>query len=148
MIEVDEEIVIDAQPAEVFDFIADPTNHERFTPSIVAITDVEEHDVGKRGAYEFEMVGVTTEGRFMDVTFERPTERSYELEGDITGTVTWTIEAVDGGSRVRYRSSIEFPGPDIVETVAEPVLRRFSENEVESALTQLRIMMEEGKATT
>jgi hypothetical protein len=129
----------------VFDYIADPHNHEKFTPSIVDVSDVEEADVGKRGAYTFKMVGVAMEGRFSDTTFGRPTERSYDLTGDITGSITWTIEDVDGGSHVRYQSTVEFPGPDLLETVTEPVVRRFSENEIESALEQLRILMEEGK---
>jgi carbon monoxide dehydrogenase subunit G len=145
MVELDQETVIDAPPEEVFEFIADPHNHERFTPSIVDVSDVGETDVGKEGAYTFKMVGVPLEGRFSDLTFDPPTERSYELTGDITGTITWTIEETDGGSRVRYQSTVEFPGPDLLETVTEPVVRRFSENEIESTLKQLRILMEEGK---
>lgn len=145
MVELDQEIVIDAPPTAVFEFIADPHNHEKFTPSIVDISDVGENDVGKEGAYTFKMVGVTMEGRFSDLTFDPPVERSYELTGDITGTITWTIEEADGGARVRYQSTVEFPGPDLLETVTEPVVRRFSQKEIESALEQLQILMEEGR---
>jgi carbon monoxide dehydrogenase subunit G len=147
MVEIDHEIVIDAPPAAVFDYIADPHNHVKFTPSIVDVSDVTENDVGKQGAYTFKMVGVTMEGRFSDTAFERPTERSYDLTGDITGTVTWTVEEVEGRSRVRYESTVEFPGPDLLETVTEPVVRRFSEKEIESTLEQLQILVEEGRPT-
>ncbi|MFB6091987.1 MAG: SRPBCC family protein [Haloquadratum sp.] len=146
MVENHQEVEIDAPPEDVFEYIADPRNHLKFTPSMMDVSDVGENDVGKEGAYSFKMVGVTLEGRFADVTFDPPHRRSYELSGDIEGTVTWTIEESDGGSHVEYESTLEFPAPDVLETITSPVIARFSRNEIETLLGNLQVLLEESDA--
>jgi uncharacterized protein YndB with AHSA1/START domain len=143
MIEASADTVIEVPQAEVFDYIADPENHPTFTPSLMAVSNVEETDVGWRGEYTFKMVGTTTEGTFEDVEFDRPKVRSYELSGDIDGTVTWTLEDVPEGTRVHYDSEPDFPGPDFLETVTDPILQRFSDREVDSIVENLRDLLEE-----
>lgn len=143
MIEIDEEIETAVPPGEVFDFIADPHNHMKFTPSLMDISDVEETDIGKRGRYAFKMVGARMDGWFDDETFEPPTERRYELSGDIEGYVAWEIDAVDGGSRVRYRSEIDPPGPDLLDSLTDPVAKRFLTREAASTLENLTVLLEE-----
>lgn len=143
MIEIDEAVETEVPPGEVFDFIADPYNHVKFTPSLMDISDVEETDVGKRGNYAFKMVGARMEGRFEDETFDPPTERRYELTGDIEGTVAWQVEEVDDRSRVRYRSSIDPPGPDLLNTLTDPVAERFLTRDAASTLENLTVLLAE-----
>jgi hypothetical protein len=78
-----------------------------------------------------------------DVEFDRPKVRSYELSGDIDGTVTWTLEDVPEGTRVHYDSELDFPGPDFLDTVTDPILQRFSDREVDSIVENLRDLLEE-----
>lgn len=145
MIEIDETVETEVPPGEVFDFIADPYNHVKFTPSLMDVSDVEETDVGKAGNYAFKMIGTRMEGRFEDVAFDRPTERRYELSGDIGGFVAWHIDDVDGGSRVRYRSEIDPPGPDLLDTLTDPVAERFLTREAKSTLENLTVLLEESE---
>lgn len=145
MIEIDEAVETEVPPGEVFDFIADPYNHVKFTPSLMDISDVEAGDVGKQGNYAFKMVGARMEGRFDDETFDPPNERRYELSGDIEGSVAWQVEEVDDGSRVRYRSSIDPPGPDLLESLTDPVAKRFLTREAESTLENLTVLLEEAE---
>jgi len=146
MIDIDEAVETEVPPGKAFDFIADPYNHVKFMPSLMDISDVEETDVGNAGNYAFKMVGTRMAGRFEDVTFDRPTERRYELSGDIEGFVAWHVDDVDGGSRIRYRSEIDPPGPDLLDTLTNPVAKRFLTREAESTLENLTVLLEEGEA--
>jgi len=146
MLEIDEAIRIDAPPETVFEVIADPHNHVLFTPSVAEITNVEETDVGKRGEYTFEIAGVRTHGTFEDTAVDPPAERAYDLEGDFTGRIRWSIEGTDGGSRVAFRSETDLPGPDLFDAVTEPVARRFLRREATSLLENLKALVEEGEA--
>lgn len=146
MVELELETEIDASPEEVFDYIADPHNHEKFLPSLVSISNVGDNDVGKEGEYVYKMVGQSMDGRFFDVEFDRPTRRSYELEGDLEGTVTWTIEGTDGGSRVHYHQEIDLPGPDLLDPIAEPVAGKFLQREADSMMENLKLLVEERTA--
>lgn len=143
MIDIDQEIDIEASPETVFDFIADPHNHVKILPSLMDISEVSDGDVGKQGAYTFKMVGTTTEGRFVDTVFDRPDERTYELEGDLSGHVRWTIAPTDEGSQVRYQSELDLPGPDLLDAITDPIAARFLRREAESTLENLKLLVEE-----
>lgn len=148
MIEIEAETTVDASPETVFEFIADPNNHPKFLPSLVEISNVEDTDVGKQGRYVFKMVGKAMEGQFTDTEFDRPNHRTYELTGDIEGTVTWTIEASNGGAHVNYQQVTDPPGPDLLETVTEPIAGTFLEREADTMVENLRTLVEEGLTDT
>ncbi|MFB6298095.1 MAG: SRPBCC family protein [Salinirussus sp.] len=148
MIESESETHIDAPPEAVFDFIAAGKNHEKFMPSLVEVSDVEDTDVGIRGRYVFEMVGQTMEGQFDDTEFDRPNRRAYELTGDIEGTVTWTVENSDGGTRLHYHHEADIPGPDLLETVTDPVAGTYLQREVDSMVENVKMLVEENAART
>lgn len=142
MIDQDNSIEIAASPESVFDFVADPDNHPDFMPSLRAVGDVRENDVGMQGTYTFSMLGAKLTGTFTDVVFERPQKRSYELAGDIRGTVTWLVEETTDGARLRCKSSLSFPGPAILDGVAEAVIGRLLEKEFEATLVNIQVMLE------
>lgn len=144
MIEIEAETTIDASPETVFEFLAVPKNHPKILPSLVEISDVEDADVGKRGRYVFKLVGQAMEGQFTDIEFDRPNRRAYELTGDIVGTVTWSIEDSDEGTRVVYDQENEPPGPDLLETVTEPIAGTFLQREADTMIENLRTLVEEG----
>jgi len=148
MIESEAEITVDASPETVFDFIAVPNNHPKILPSLVEISDVEDTEIGERGKYTFKMVGQAMEGQFADIEFDRPNRRVYELTGDIEGTVTWTIEASDDGSFVEYHQETAPPGPDLLETVTEPVVGTLLQREADTMMENLRTLVEGGMTDT
>lgn len=112
-------------------------------PSLVEVSDVEDTDIGKRGRYVFEMVGQSMERQFTDTEFDPPNRRAYDVTGDIVGTVTWTIETSDEGAHVNYRQVTDLPGPDLIETVTEPIARTFLQREAETTVENLRTLVEE-----
>lgn len=147
MIEIKQEIETDASPTEAFDFVADPQNHPKFSSAISDISDVHDGEVGKEGEWTFKIAGVTMKGRFVDTEFDRPSKRSYELEGDLEGTETWLIEAANGGSRITYRTTVEVPGPNLLDTLAEPVAKRLMRNDAETKLENLQAFLDEQAST-
>ena len=102
--------------------------------------------MGTEGAFTFKMVGTSLEGRFADVEFDRPNRRRYELEGDLEGSVTWTIEESDDGSRVGYRTTLDLTGSDLLDAITDRVAKRFLGREAESTLENLEVLLEERKA--
>ena len=148
MVELAAETHVEASPETVFDFIAVPENHVKILPSLVEISDVEETDVGERGRYVFKMVGQSMEGAFDDIEFDRPNRRAYDLTGDIDGTVTWTIEAANEGADVEYHQELDLPGPDLLDTITEPIARTFLQRETDTMMENLRTLVEAGVTDT
>lgn len=148
MIDIAADTTVDASPETVFEFIATPDNHPKILPSLVEISDVVETDIGKRGRYEFKMVGQPMEGEFTDTEFDRPTQRSYDLTGDIEGTVSWSIEPEDDATLVTYQQRTHPPGPDMLEAVTEPVVTKFLQREADTMMENLRTLVEEDVTAT
>lgn len=148
MIEIEAETTVDAPSETVFEFVADPNNHPKILPSLVEISDVESNDVGKQGRYVFKMVGQAMEGQFTDIEFDRPNRRAYDLTGDIEGTVTWSIDGAEEGTQVVYRQETEPLGPDLLETVTEPIAETFLQREANTMMENLRTLVEEGATDT
>lgn len=144
MIELEAETTIDASPETVFEFLADPNNHPKILPSLVEISNVEDTDIGKRGRYIFKMVGQAMEGEFSDIEFDRPKRRAYDLTGDIVGTVTWSIEGAEEGAHVVYTQENEPPGPDLLESITEPIAQTILQREADTMMENLRTLVEQG----
>lgn len=145
MVKVNLTIDIAASPEAVFDFVADPNNHPEFMPSLEAVSTVSDNEVGKQGSYTFNMMGAKLDGSFTDTVFERPTERTYELDGDINGPVTWGIKETKSGSRLGYKASLTFPGPTLLGTLTDPFTRRLLQKEIESTLENVKTLVEAAK---
>jgi carbon monoxide dehydrogenase subunit G len=148
MIEIEAETTVDAPPETVFEFLADPKNHPKILPSLVEISNVGTNNIGKQGRYVFKMVGQAMEGQFTDIEFDRPNRRAYELTGDIVGTVTWSIEGAKEGAHVVYQQETEPLGPDLLETVTEPIAKTFLQREADTMIENLRTLVEQGVTDT
>lgn len=142
MIDLEVTTDIDRDPETVFDYLADPYNHTDILPSLTEIGDVSDGDVGKQGRYVYSMLGTTLDGRFEDVTFDRPNARCYELTGGLEGTVEWRLEERDGGTHVVYAARLDLPGPDLLETITDPVARRFLKREADATVENLEMVLE------
>ena len=146
MIGVEADASTDARPEAVFDFIATAENHEKFMPSLVEVSDVEDTDTGIRGRYVFKLAGQTLEGTFNDTEFDRPNRRAYDLTGDAEGTVTWTVEPSGEETRVGYRQEFTLPGPDILETIGDPIARKYMQREANTIVENVATLVEESAA--
>lgn len=146
MIEVSETIELAAPLEDVWAYMDDPHNQPVISPSISEVRDVEERPDGKSLAFTYRMAGVPLDGRLETVTYE-PRERIvFEMTGRLSGEITWSFEAVEGGTRFTYAAAYDVPGP--LETVARPLVARYNERELRRTLENLRHALETGSETT
>lgn len=146
MIEVTETVEIAAPLADVWAFMDDPHTQPAVSPSITEVSDVDERPDGKSLAFTYRMAGVPLSGRLETTTYE-PRERVvFEMSGALAGRITWTFEAVDGGTRFTYGAAYEVPGP--LEALARPLVVRYNERELRRTLENVRDALEAGSETT
>jgi carbon monoxide dehydrogenase subunit G len=133
---------VSAPPAEVFAFLDTPANHERISPSIAAVRDVEPLDGGgHRAAYDYRMVGVTLSGEIEAIRHEPPSRLTFAIRGGIDGEMDWRIDAEGVGSVVTCEATIEVPG-GALGSIVEPVVRRYNQRELDATLANLERALE------
>ncbi|WP_122088484.1 SRPBCC family protein [Halalkalicoccus subterraneus] len=147
MVTIERDIWMDARPERVFEYMASPTNHLNVMPSLHRVENVEElPSGGHRGDFRFKMVGIPIDGRFEDVEFVPYERRVYEMSGEIEGSMHYTFEPEDGGTRVTCVMDVEFPSR-VLDRVLRPVVRRYNEREVETMLETLKTITEAERKT-
>ncbi|WP_284008491.1 SRPBCC family protein [Haloarcula pelagica] len=141
-VETIDEVRIDAPVERVFAFMDEPTNQAAVTPSLAVAERIERLDNGgNRARYVYRMVGLTFEGEVRARRYEPPERIDYDLVGDLTGTITWTFEPEDGGTRLTYAASYDVPGP-LPEWLLAPVIRWYNAREVRQLLVAVRERLE------
>ena len=142
MVSVADDIVIDASPEAVFDYLDQPANHRAITPAISAISNVEPLDNGgKELDFTYRLVAVPLSGHLVQTIHEPPHRHRFEMTGGLSGELGFEIESVDDGSRVTYSAEYAVPG-HVISRVVEPFVRRYNESELESTLANLKAALE------
>ncbi|ADJ14881.1 bacterio-opsin linked product [Halalkalicoccus jeotgali B3] len=138
---------MDARPERVFEYMGSPENHLNVMPSLQRIENVEAvPSGGHRGKFRFKMVGIPIDGRFEDVEFVPHERRVYEMSGEIEGSMHYTFEPENGGTRFTCVMDVAFPSK-VLDTVLRPVVRKYNEREVETMLANLKTIMEAERKT-
>jgi uncharacterized protein YndB with AHSA1/START domain len=143
---VQESVTIDRPIAEVFDFIADPTNDPRWCPSVKEIEQIAGNGSGPGTRYRMHH---TPGGRDYDasveITASNPpnslkwlmTDKGHTLRG------TYELEAVDGKTRVTQTSEITFEGwLRIPGLFMKRVIAREVQKELGKQFTNLKQILE------
>ena len=142
VIAVSESTVVDAPLAEVWAFMDDPHNQPEISPSITDVRNVEQDETGKSLAYTYRMAGVPVDGSMTTSVYEPEERVVFDLEGPLSGTITWELEAVDDGrTRVTYAASYELPSK-VLESVVRRLAERYNERELRTTLENLQTRLE------
>lgn len=142
MVAVSDGITIDASPETVFEYLDEPANHRTITPAITGITNVEPLDNGgKELDFTYRMVAIELDGHLVQTVHEPPTCHRFEMDGGLSGELTFDIEAIDDGSWVTYTAEYTIPG-QVIAKVVEPFVRRYNEGELQSTLANLKATIE------
>jgi len=142
MVAVSDGIAIDASPETVFEYLDEPANHRTITPAITGIADVEPLDNGgKELDFTYRMVAVEVDGHLVQTVHEPPTCHRFEMDGALSGELTFDIEATDDGSWVTYTAEYTIPG-QVIAKVIEPFVRRYNQSELQSTLANLKATIE------
>ena len=146
MVHVAESIEIDAEPAAVFAFLDEPTNHASITPALDRIANVEPlENGGKELDYTYEMVGVPIAGHLTQTVHDPPTRHVFVMDSGLSGELGFRIEPKGTGSSVTYHATYEIPGR-LLSQVVEPVVRRYNERQLRTTLTNLKGALEDAES--
>lgn len=138
MIEVSESAVVDAPLAAVWAFMDDPHNQPEVSPSIVDVRHVRQDEAGKSLEYTYRMAGVPIDGSMSTSTYDPEERVVFDLEGPLSGTITWQFEAVDDErTRVTYAAAYDLPSK-VLESVVRRFAERYNERELRRTLENLQ----------
>ncbi|MFB6299196.1 MAG: SRPBCC family protein [Halobacteriales archaeon] len=142
MIEVSEDILIEAPVVDVFAYMDEPTNQLELSPSLTRAETLETlSNGGKRVAYTYTIAGIDLEGELEATEYEPEAYVRWDMTGDLTGTIEWEFDAVDGGTRVTYAAAYDLPNR-ILDSLAGPFVRRYNERELRTTLENLQTRLE------
>lgn len=147
MVTIERDVWIDAQPEQVFEYLADPENHPNVMPSLQRVENIEAlPNGGHKGEFRFKMVGVPVTGRFEDTEYVPNELRAYEMTGDTEGSMRYSVAPKNGGTHVTCVLDATFPSR-VLDTVLRPVAKRYNEREIETMLGNLKTVMETERKT-
>lgn len=139
---IEREARIDAPPAEVFEYLRVPETHTEIVPSLVAVENVEETDVGHVGEFTYEVFGIALRSQFRDVALDPPSRRVYEVTGNLEGRVTYELEPAKDGTWLHYVNEYEPVAGGLLGRVAQPLVARQLERETDTMIRTLRRILE------
>lgn len=139
MVHVEDEIRVDAPAREVFEYVDVPEHLREITPSISSVETAP--GGGRRARYDYEMAGVGIDLAVRTAEHDPPERLVLDVGGDLDGTVRWSFDPGDDATQVRWEADYEIPVP-VLESVAEPLVRRYNRREVRRILANLREQFE------
>jgi uncharacterized membrane protein len=142
MIQAKKQIHIDAPVDKVFAFAIEPENLIEIWPSLMKVDNIERSSTeGINWDWEYKMAGMTFNGH-SDTTEFKPNERVVtENKEGIPSTFVWDYSAKDGGTTVDVVVEYTVPVP-ILGKLAEKVIIKMNENEMDTLLANLKAVME------
>jgi len=143
---VEESVFIARPPQEVFDFITDPAKIPVWDASVVAAEQIGNDPVGlgthTRGTSK--IMGRQFDWITEETVFEPPTRSVLtSVEGLLTFTVTNTLEAVEGGTRLTYRIDADVGLGGVFGRLADPFIEKAQARTVRANLDTLAELLAE-----
>jgi carbon monoxide dehydrogenase subunit G len=133
-----------ASPEAVFAFLDTPPNHERISPSISSVHDVERlPEGGHRAGYTYRLFGIPLRGTVEAVTHDPPRRLRFTLRGGVDGEMDWRLQPREGGTLVTCEATFTVPGGPVA-TLLNPVVRAYNQRELDATLDRLRDLLEAG----
>ena len=135
-------ITIGAPVEEVFSYVEIPANVPEYWPSVVEVKDVESLPGGGfKYRWVYKMAGVRFEGGTETTEFVVNERTVSENTGGVSGTITWTYQPHDGGTRVTFEAEYTVHVP-LLRKLAESFLSKLNEGEAETLLANVKAKLE------
>ena len=137
---VEETVQIDRSPQEVFDFLTDAANLPVWDTTTVRAEQVgsEPAGVGTRTRGTSKIVGKEFEWATEVTEFEAPTHVTWTaVEGKMKFSVTNTLEAAAGGTKLTYRIDAESGLGGVFGRLADPFIANIQARTVRANLETL-----------
>lgn len=140
MEKVERHTFIEAPPAAVFAWLADPAHLPEIWPSMVAVENVQTRPDGAHSFdWTYRMAGLRFHGHAETIAVERDRLRVDRNSG-IPSTFRWTYAPHGTGTDLGLEIEYELPGP--FGALAAPVLRRLNEREADVLVRNLKERVE------
>lgn len=133
---------IDAPQAECFAYLEQPANHVGVVPGLQAISAEPLETGGHEGSLTYTVAGVELDLAFRDTELEPPSRRVFEVSGPMEGTATYEFEPADDGTRFTLTNSYDLPGPAVLGSLADPLVRRYLQRDVDSWVENAKVAIE------
>lgn len=145
MTTVERSVVINATPEEIEAITLDAVRMPEWYVGIEqAIPDSTWPEPGSMVEMVYKAAGIKFD-MTMTVIEAVPGEYlSYQMEGMITGTTTWTSTPEGGGTRLSATFDYEMPGGGVGKIVDKLVVERMNTEQLEKSLHNLRALVEGG----
>ncbi|PNI07263.1 hypothetical protein CXX84_16915 [Arthrobacter sp. AFG7.2] len=124
---VEESVVIDRPPQEVFDFLSKFENIAVYDSSVTSSGQIGEGPlaVGTRGRGTSKIMGRQFDWTVEIAEFDRPRRMmSRSVEGKLDFTVTFTLEPANGGTRLTQRIDAASGLGGVFGKLADPLVER------------------------
>jgi len=127
-----------------FDYIADPDLAPLFLPGLYSITpiEVEPKGLGNTWGFEYDMFGVSLKGEAECIAYERPSKYAWKSTSGVETQFTYEFETVDEGTAVTVEVHYEVTDDMIGKLADATVLERMNEQEADTALRNLTVILE------
>jgi uncharacterized protein YndB with AHSA1/START domain len=142
MARIEKTTMINAPVEKVFGYVEEPANVPEYWPSVMEVKDVEQlPNGGTKYRWVYKMAGVRFGGSSEAIEYI-PNQRTVnENKGGVPGTVTWTYEPEDGGTKVTFEAEYVVNLP-LLRGLAESFLVKVNEQEAETVLANVKAKME------
>ena len=142
MIQIDQNIFIKRDPAEVFAFVTNPTNSPKYQSGMQSAEWITDGPVGVGSTMKVKtrFLGRDIESTAQITDWQPPTQQSFKtIGGPIPMDITVKVETQDGGALLKQKGQVELAG---FFKLAEGLLRSQVEKQMEADLNALKLMME------
>ena len=136
-------VTVHASPETVIECIADVENHPAFIGPLKRIDKLSgsSRKVGTTWDWTFIMAGVEISGKAETVEYSRGVRYKYRTTSGIMSTFTYSVESLEGGSRLTMDVEYEVPG-SVVDKVGLAVAERLNDHAGKSAAENIKIILE------
>ncbi len=142
MAQIQKSILVNAPIEKVFNYLNDPSKLTEYWPGMIEVKDIQNlSNGGSFFNYVYKFAGFRFEGKSEDSEIV-PLKRMVSVtSGGIESKITWELEKAEDGTKVLLDSQYTVPLP-VVGKLAEAVIIKLNEHEVDQILANLKIFME------
>jgi carbon monoxide dehydrogenase subunit G len=151
-------VAINASVEKVFEFLDNPENLSRCTPSVVRVMDVirSGRGVGDTFRVIYKTLGMTFDEKVTVTGVHLPPKttphRRYQIrrafEGGMTGRLTWTLEAQDTETDVSVDFEYELMGGVVGKALDALLLRQANEKNTRDMLEKMKVALATERASS
>lgn len=129
---------------EVFEYMASPHHGPAFIPNLNENTNIfpEKDGVGQKFDWRFNIAGVDIRGKAEVTEYVPPIRVIIASEGDADSTWTYTLEEVDGGTKVSVAIDYELAETALQRIANKMVIHKLAQKTTEQMLENLKIILE------